>query len=384
MPDESISAAVIGVGGFGRFTLDALLAGDAVRVVGVSDRDVRTAQQVGQEAHVPFYSDNRRLLAETRPQIVYLAVPPTSAPEILSAWAERGIAVWKELPLARDLGEAVAMVRLMEKADLKFAVGTQRRFAVGYRRAHELRDRLGQVFLARAHYLFNWGPNLGWRGDLSSAGGGALLELGYHPIDLFVWMLGLPEEVYGLSAGGNRPGGSSDTDEPMAVYDTDDTAAAILRYNDGCMATVVTTRASGPVSEEISLHGRGGSLTANSETCLLRDPDGSVLDRTEEQPGAIGVFRRQAEAFAGAVLADDEFYECSARENLLNQAVTEALYLSTRTSTPENPQQLLRTHGLTAEECLASSLSRRRDDQDRYQNQNQKHSSREDEPETAF
>ncbi len=353
MAEAPLPVAVIGVGGVGRWTLQALLQSDLVQVVGLSDRDPTVAERAGREAGVAGYGDNRSLLAETRPAAVYLAVPPPAAPDLLAACCERGIHVWKELPLARSLDEGLAMVRLMGEGGLKLAVGTQRRFALGYRRAWELRRLLGQVFLGRAHYLFNWGPELNWRGDRASAGGGALLELGYHAVDLMIWMLGLPEDVYGVSALGNRPDDRSRGGADLPLYDTDDTAAAILRYADGAMATVVTTRSSGPVSEELCLHGRGGSLRADGENCLLRNPDGNILDRTADEGAAVAVFQRQAEAFAAAVLGGAARYECSGLENLLNLATIEAIYLSDRTGQRESPTSLLRNHGLTADQCLS-------------------------------
>ena len=352
MPQDPLPVAVIGVGGVGRWTLQALLASESARVVGVADKDPRIAERAGTEFKVPSYGDNRSLLAEARPTAVFLAVPPMAAPDLLAACAERGIHVWKEMPLARNLAEGLAFVTRMEAAGLKLAVGTQRRFAVGYRRAWELRRRLGRVFLGRAHYLFNWGPNLTWRGDRASAGGGALLELGYHAVDLMVWMLGLPEEAYGISARGNRPGDVGPDGADLPLYDTDDTAAVILRYADGGMSTVVTTRSSGPVSEELSLHGRGGSVTATGESCLMRDPEGTVLDRVAGDEAPLAVFRRQAEAFVAAVRDGAKRYDCSARENLLDLAVVEAAYLSDRTGQAENPRSLLKNHALAVEDCL--------------------------------
>jgi predicted dehydrogenase len=349
---QPLPAAVIGVGGFGSFTLEALRNTPVIKLVGLSDSNPPVAERAGKEAGVPSYTDNRRLLAETHPRAVYLAVPPMAAPELVATCAERGVHVWKELPLGRNLDEGAAMVRLMEQGGLKFAIGTQRRFATGYRGAMDLLEEVGEVFLARAHYLFNWGSELLWRGDSASSGGGALLELGYHPIDLLVRLLGVPDEVYGISAGGMRPEKQGSLQEVLPVHDTDDAAAAVLRYAGGAMATVVTSRSSGPVSEELNLHGRKGSLTANCETCVLRDPDGNVLDRTTDDAPPADVFRRQAEAFARAVITDAKFYECSAGENLLNLAVIEAIYLSDRTSHPESPLRLLKTHGLTVEDCL--------------------------------
>jgi len=351
---ETLPVAVIGVGGFGKWTLEALKASPMVKVVGISDRDPTIAAEAARGSDIPHYDDNRSLLAETKPAAVYLAVPPMVAVEIIELCAQRGVHVWKEMPLGRNLDEAVALVRLMEKAKLKLAIGTQWRFATGYRRAWQLRRRLGRVFLGRTHYLFNWGPKLDWRGDRTSSGGGALLELAYHPIDLLGWLLGLPEEVYGHSVRERRGELSSDADgSPVPIYDTDDSAAAILQYRDGCMASVVTTRRSGPVGEELTLHSHNGSLTANSESCLLRDPDGAVLDHTRDDGGPLGAFIRQAEVFASAVIGDDKLYECSGRENLLTQAVIEAVYLSGRTCQPESPDRLLHTVGLSPEACLS-------------------------------
>ncbi len=351
---EALAVAVIGVGGFGRWTLAALRASPVVRVVGVSDRDPAIAEQAVRGTEIPHYGDNRSLLAETRPAAVYLAVPPMAAVDLVELCAQRGVHLWKEMPLGRNLDEALSLVRLMEKAKLKFAVGTQRRFAVGYRRAWELRRRLGPVFLGRAHYLFNWGSKLDWRGGRAAAGGGALLELGYHPIDLLTWLLGLPAEVYGHNVRERRaePAGEAGG-SPVPIYDTDDSAAAILQYPSGCMASVVTTRRSGPVSEELTLHSLNGSLTADSESCLLRDPDGAVLDQANDDGGPLGMFVRQAEAFARSVIGNEKRYECSARENLLTQAAIEAIYLSGRTCQPESPTRLLHTAGLSEEDCLS-------------------------------
>lgn len=353
MADERLRVAVIGVGGSGAKMLAALMQSDLLEVVGISDRDAHAAERVSRDAGVPGYGDNRSLLVERRPAAAFLCVPPIGAAELISACADRGIHVWKDLPLARDLDEGVAMVRRMADAGVKFAVGTQRRFFRGYRRAYELRRRVGEIFLARAQYLFNWGAELGWRGDQASAGGGALLELGYHAIDLLVWMLGVPDEVYGVSAVGNRPEQVGDDDAARPMYDTDDTAVAIMRYIGGAMASVITTRCSGPVSEELCLHGRSGSLRADAETCVLRDPDGNVLGYEAEDVVPVSGFRHQAEAFAAAVLGETRTYECSGWENLLNLAVIEAIYLSDRTGQSEEPHRLLEGHGLTVAECLA-------------------------------
>ena len=322
----------------------------SVQVVGIADRDPGVSERVAKAAGTQAFTDDRSLLAEARPEIVYLGIPTKAAGELISTCAARGIHVLTDAPLARNLEEGVSLAEAMDTAGLKLAVATHRRFANCYRRAWQLRRSVGQAFLARTHYLFNWGPYLGWRGDKESAGGGALLELGYHLIDLLVWLLGLPEDVYGLSATGSRP--ADDGEQPQPVYDTDDTAVAVLRFKTGCMATVVTTRRSGPVSEELCLYGPGGSLTVNGDRCALRDPDGKLVNQTENSLVPLDVFVQQAKAIVRAVRGGTRTYRCSAWENLLNLAVIDAIYLSDRTGHPESPARLLKTHGLRPADCL--------------------------------
>ncbi|MCL2700342.1 MAG: Gfo/Idh/MocA family oxidoreductase [Phycisphaerae bacterium] len=347
---EQLPVAIIGAGGFGSQTLHALLNCPRVKLVGLADRDASLAARLGAECNVPAYGDNRSLLAETRPRAVFAAVPPAAAGDVLELCASRGIHLWKEMPLGRTIEEAAAFVRRAEQANIKLAVGTQRRFADTYRRAHELRGKLGDIFLGRTHYLFNWGPRLAWRGDKAS-GGGALIELGYHHIDLIIWSLGLPEAVYGLTTCGRRMEPVSPEEKLQPPYDTDDTACVIMRYANGTMVTCVTTRVSGPVSEELIFHGRCGSLRADAEQCVLRDADGSVLESLADPTRPATAYERQVDAFAQAVLDDATYYPCSGRENLLNVATIEAIYLSDRTAQPENPRERLRSQGFTAEDC---------------------------------
>ncbi len=351
---EKIQVAMIGLGGSAGRLLEALANCSAVEIVGVADRDAQQAKRTGLDFGVPHYTDNRQLLLGTKPTALFLATPPMPAMEIMESCASLGIHVWKEAPLGRNLSEAVAMARRFEAAGLKLAVGTQRRFAETYRRAHDLRERIGEnKFLARAEYFFNWGTKLQWRSDIQSAGGGALLELGYHFIDLLIWLFGLPEEVYGLTSCNQSPAEELLSPEtPNAQHDTDDVASALLKYKSDTMATLAISRRSGPVSELLAIHGRDGSLVVSGQSTTLRNADGDVLEFLEGDSARQDIFNREVDSFIHAVQTESKRYECSAMENLLNHAVVEAIYLSSHTGQPENPLRQLEIQGLSPAECL--------------------------------
>ena len=348
---DPLTIAVLGLGGMGRRPLAALQRCPSVQLVGVADRDGDMLDAV-ETGDLPTFTDSRALLARTQPQAVYTALPPVPAAELIATCAQRGIHVIKEPPLARNLAEGAGLVRQMEQAGLKLMVATQRRFMLTYRRAFELRRSVGRLFLARAEYLFNWGPVIGWRADHVLAGGGALLELGFQFLDLLIWIHSLPEDVFGASAVNARPDLVDANGRPAPPNTTDDTAAAVLRMPGGGMASLIASRASGPVFEQLALHGQDGSLTADSQRCVLRDPDGRVLDQIEDIDDPTTSGSRMIDAFAAAITSGSRTYPCSGRESLLTLAVLDALYLSDKTAAAERPETMLQASGFSIPDCL--------------------------------
>lgn len=355
MPAEPLNVAVIGLGSFGGQMATALAELDEVELVGLADNDPQRGEELAGLLDTSAWTDHRQMLMTTRPAAVFLATPPMPAAELLDECASLRIAVWKDAPLARNLGEAAAWTRRFDRAGLALAVGTQRRFAETYSRARSNLPKLGRVLLARAEYHFDWSGPLRWRADRQSAGGGALLELGFHFADLLVWMLGLPEDVLGLT----RRRARAESDPPAAPHDTDDAAQLSLRYPDDALACLQVSRIAGPVRENLHLVGCGGSLDASAHNCTLREAGGNVLDRLNDCSGPAELFRRQARAFLRAVRDEAPRYPASAGESLLTHAVLDAGYLSSRTLTPESPLRQLQLHQLRPEDCLTHSLDTR-------------------------
>jgi len=319
MSEENIPVVVIGLGDFGRQTATALNTCEGADLVGVCDCDQHKCEQAANDLGVQSFTDPRQLILKTKPRACFIATPPMVVSELLDICVKNNTNVWKEAPLGRDLGEASEMVKRFDIAGLKLAVGTQRRFSQTYLHAKELLPQIGEVFLARTHYLFNWGGDLKWRCDKPSSGGGALLELGYHMTDLLIWMLGLPEEVYALISCEGEKSSCSNTTQPP--HDTDDSAVATMRYRNNAIASMVASRVSGPVNEELALHGTTGSIIVNSDSCTLRGADGQVIDHIENSLTLGELFQHQAQGFVDAVRYDEQEYSATGAENLLTHSV---------------------------------------------------------------
>ncbi len=349
---SAIPVAVIGLGRVGEQLLEAIGRSPSVEVVAVADLDRSRATAVADRLGVQAFTDSRSLLSQVRPVAAFVATPPATSVDLILECASRGIHVWKEAPLARSLGEATSLVRAMDQHGARFMLATPRRLMASYRYAYMHREALHGVHLAQAEYRFNWGPVIGWRGDRHLAGGGALLELGWCMIDLLIWMLGMPEEVFAVNMVAPhhaRPITLENTTHPP--IDTDDYCAAVMRLASGTMANMTLSRTTGPVHESISLFGRAGSSIATSEHVRRCDNDGNILDLHTALAGPLDGCAQQVEAFAHAIASGSNMTEYSARAGLLTMAVIDAMYLSGRTGQAESPTELLKTAGLTVQDC---------------------------------
>lgn len=370
MSQECLRVALAGAGDLGGKCLEALPQAGAWKLVALSDQSARIGEKAAAAAGVPFFRDHRLLLTQLRPDVLLVATPAGPALELVRLAAQLNVHVVKAAPLARTLDEAVSLVRATDGEGRTLTVLAPRRFNSAYRGLIQGAGLLGRVFLARAVQMFNWGGPFGWRGDQTSAGGGVLLEAGYEMIDLLVWALGVPEEVYAVTGRQGRPhmvqaGGDV---EPLGVYDTDDTAVATLRYSGGAAASVAVSWTAAPAMELVALHGQSGSAEARPTECIFRDSAGKVLQRiaADDRPATVlaeqlrcveqylmGEAARARAAKAAGAAGESGHAPSSAREHLLTMAVIEAAYLSDRTGQPEHPARLLQTHGLTIADCMA-------------------------------
>ena len=346
MADERLRAVLIGAGSLGANTLRALCSSQAVELAGVSDQDSAVASTAAAQAGCPAFNDHRRLLAQVRPQAIFMAVPPQATSELIALAVEYKASVWKGAPLARNLPEGVAVCRQMEQSALTFAVGLRHRFMSGYRTAKAWLGRLGNLYLVQGHYLFNAGPVLSWRAD-SAAGGGALREVGTYIMDLVIWMAGVPETVYCVAGTGQRAAGQAG----QPLYETEDSASVLFRYDRRASAAITLSRCFDPVNEGLWMYGQNGSVHAGPNRCVLRDREGAVVESFVDEGAPVELFSRQIESFARAA-GGEKRYESSALENLLALAVLDTAYLSDRTGQPESPAGLLAKYDVNPADCL--------------------------------
>jgi predicted dehydrogenase len=140
---------------------------------------------------------------------VVIATPSAlHAAQSLQALAA-GLPVFCQKPLGRNAGEAREVVEAARRADLRLGVDLSYRFVEGARRIRELvaSGELGTIFAARLVFHNAYGPDKEWFYDRARSGGGCVIDLGTHLIDLLLWVLGEPAvaEVTARCLAGGAP-----------------------------------------------------------------------------------------------------------------------------------------------------------------------------------
>ena len=168
----------------------------------VSARDERCRAEIEAIDNVRYFSDWRELIASDACDGVVITVPHFAHHEIAVAALEAGKHVLCEKPMTirGDHGEEI--LRAAEHSRGKLAVMFNQRSNPLLRKVKTLIDsgELGE--LRNSYYMTNnwWRPDnyygSGWRGTWSGEGGGILVNQACHPLDLWIWLCGMPEAVF--------------------------------------------------------------------------------------------------------------------------------------------------------------------------------------------
>jgi predicted dehydrogenase len=278
----AISLGVIGVGGMGGGHLRAA-AGlpHEFGIVAVCDSNAAALAAAAQAHGATPYASFHDLCRHPGLDAALITLPHVLYRDATVAALEAGLHVFKEKPLGRDLADAGAIRDAARRVGRHVMVAGQSKFAPAFSTAKALVDggAIGPVFLALGVITYRWGRafagHWGWRGVQAQSGGVAVIDSGWHVLDLLQWYRGLPERVYAVLG--------SLKAVPQGEYDVDDKAALTLEYPDGGIGSVAITFVAQPSERRIVLYGAEGTLDVGDGR--LRHWRG---DSVEEAPLAAG------------------------------------------------------------------------------------------------
>jgi len=335
-----IKWGVIGAGGIAdRRTIPGLITAQNAELIAVMEINMELAEKFRAKYNAKkAYDDVEKLLADPEIDAVYIASPVIHHKEqaIKAAKAKKHILIEKPVALTADEGEEVA--RVCKKEGVFIAVGFMMRYHAYHQKMKEIIDsgKLGKVVSCRAQ-LTCWYPDMpgNWRQKKNTSGGGALMDMGVHCIDLIQYVTGGKAKKVAALTGTNT-----------FNYEVEDSASVIFEMDNGAYAYVDSNFNIPDAAAKcrFEIYGTKGSMLAEGtisqveggtlDVVLSDDSLGydAKQDRVDVAPVKVNVefgnmYTKEIDSFCKSILNNSDA-EVPIEDALKVQKIVEAAYKS--------------------------------------------------------
>ena len=185
----------LGTGWIGRNRMEAMLATGEASAVAICDPDAENARQAHEAAPLTLLTDSLDAMLALELDGVVIATPSALHAEQCIRAFEAGAAVFCQKPLGRNAAEVQAVLDAAHAADRLLGVDLSYRHTAAMQAIRERvrSGALGRVFAADLTFHNAYGPQSGGFWDPALSGGGCLIDLGVHLVDLLLWLFDFPE-----------------------------------------------------------------------------------------------------------------------------------------------------------------------------------------------
>ncbi len=344
---EKLRVAIIGTGGISNAHIGGYQAiPEKCEVVAVCDLDEEKVKRYAEINKVPaYYTDYNEMLAKEKIDAVSVCTWNSSHKGATIAALKAGCKVLCEKPMAMNTAEAEEMLAVSKETGNLLMLGFVRRFGNDADLIRKFIDggTMGDLYYAKACYLRRNGCPGGWFGDKEYAGGGPLIDLGVHVIDLVRFLAGGPKpvSVYGVtnnSLGSNRASGGQDwvsTTKGQFKYDVEDFASALIRFDNGLTLHVEASFNLNIKNDkgEIELFGTKAGAKINPQVEFFGDMNGVFVDVKPFGDSSLsfdGLFAREIDHFVECARGNAECIS-PAEDGVMLMKILDAIYESAKT-----------------------------------------------------
>lgn len=266
-----LKVGIIGLG-MGGAHIKGFRTHPEVEVIAVADTDPKRLEERGKkEFNIPnCYLSAEEMLKKEKLDIVSVVTPNKFHKPLTLAALKNGAHVLCEKPMAMNAKEAEEMCLAAKKVKKKLMINFSFRFTPqSYAVKKEIESgSLGEIYFARTQWLRRRGmPGFGgWFGTKALSGGGPLIDLGVHRLDLALWFMDYPKPSW-VMAGAYNHIASRIAKEQGKTYDVEDFAAAFIQFKNGATLELEASWAGNIKERELMetrlLGTKGGMLQRN-------------------------------------------------------------------------------------------------------------------------
>lgn len=346
MAKDRLNVAVIGLG-MGRHHLKGYHDYPRSHAVAICDVDPARLAQFAAECRIPqenCFTDYRRLLAEAKRlelDAASVALPNALHAPVSIAALDAGLHVLCEKPMAMNVREARAMLAAARRGGRRLMINFSYRFMPQTQALKSCVDAgaIGEVYYGRTAWYRRRGlPGFGgWFGQKKLSGGGPIIDLGVHRIDLAMWLMSNPKPV-AVSASTYDAIGARIAREQGKAFDVEDLGSAFIRFENGATLLAEASWAGFTQKREEMitqlLGTKGGILHSNVnetyefEARIFTEHDGALWESRLQQ--GLGPCPTAYQEFVNAIL-DGREPIAPGEHGLAVQQVLDAIYKSAAT-----------------------------------------------------
>lgn len=263
---NKLRVGIIGLG-IGRHHITGFDEHPNAKVVAIADLNKQLLDEMGTEHGVENrYTNAYEMIEKESLDIVGIATPNKLHKSLALAALNAGAHVFCEKPMAINAAEAREMLDVSKKAARRIMIDFSYRFnPQSWQLKKEVESGiLGNIYYAETKWLRRRGlPGFGgWFGQKSMAGGGSLIDLGVHRLDLALWLMEYPKPVWVMGSTHN-PIASRAAEEQKKHFDVEDFATAMIKFENGATLDLTASWASNIKEDELMmtrLLGKDGGL----------------------------------------------------------------------------------------------------------------------------
>ena len=252
---EDLRFGLIGCGRISPRHAKVLTELPGARLAAVCDTQPERARALAEAHGVPWFATYEEMLERAPLDVVCVLTPSGDHARPAIAAARAGCHVVVEKPMALTLDDADAMIRTAAERNVKLFVVKQNRYNSAVQRLREALDagRFGKLVMGTVRVRWcrrqEYYDQDAWRGTWA-LDGGVLANQASHHIDLLEWMMGDPASVVAMTA------------TRLVKIETEDTAAALIRFRSGALGIVEATTGTRPKDLEgsLSIMGERGTV----------------------------------------------------------------------------------------------------------------------------
>lgn len=190
-PTRRPKIGFLGLGWIGLHRMNSLAQANLVDIAAIADPDPNAVTRAEQSLCDAVRASSLDELLTHDLNGIVIATPSAMHAQQVQTAVREGLAVFCQKPLARTESETRATIELAQSQNCLLGVDFSYRHVAGLAKARQIiaDGSLGEIFMVDLTFHNAYGPDKPWFYDMKQSGGGCVIDLGSHLIDLCLWML---------------------------------------------------------------------------------------------------------------------------------------------------------------------------------------------------